>query len=92
MEKKVNLADKAKAMELLKDLYGTEPCKIKHSATISSNPSEGTTREERGRMAYRMGAQPAFNQGCHNPYSKRRPKIEDRGPFAQVDGVKTRGK
>jgi hypothetical protein len=71
-EKKINLADKAKAFELLKQLYGTEATKNANGATISKNPQQSTIGEKRGYMANGMGLNGTSNSRHHHPHSKRR--------------------
>ena len=72
MVKKVNIADKDQAMELLKQLYGPTDSKNAQGATISENTTRDTPRKERGTVAYKMGVQPTHTRGCDPTYSKRR--------------------
>lgn len=71
MRKWINFADRKELMDNLKELYGQDAPKNDQGETIDKEPYTGATGKERGTVAYRMGEQPAFNQGCHNPYSKR---------------------
>ncbi len=71
MKKTVNLADKTQAMELLTKLYGPKTSKFGFKATIANTPTQIPQREKRSDVAHGMGYEAPFNQGCHNPYSKR---------------------
>lgn len=72
MTKKVNLADKKAAFDLLKQLYGTEATKNANSETISENPTQSTIGEKRGHMAHRMGFNGTSDSRHHHSHSKRR--------------------
>ena len=88
MKKRVNLADVKQARELLTQLYGHKNAQDAQESTITENHTPSTTREERGNLVYRMGLQPAYDQGFNTAHTERGKAILMGRPAIGQDGVK----